>query len=253
MEQNKIIGIASLKGGVGKTTLALFMAQAWFDQGLRVLLVDLDSNNNATTYSLPMESEAEVNRRNVAHVFQSELELDDCIHTSRFGYDIVPATKDLHSIARDLAYDSSVNFHFVRQLEKSKYDIVLFDSPPSWGFETSLTMFASDLLISPVAYFDWVLQGFTDLEEPYLKTRQKLGKSAEAICVGTMIKKPEISKITSLGLPMAETIIPQSASIKKAELFKTKLKPDSAEYDAFRSLAGEVLFKFNPSKKRKIA
>ncbi|MFM1927408.1 MAG: hypothetical protein RLZ06_984, partial [Actinomycetota bacterium] len=43
-----VLSVSSLKGGVGKTTVALGLASAAFAQGLKTLVVDLDPQCDAT-------------------------------------------------------------------------------------------------------------------------------------------------------------------------------------------------------------
>lgn len=47
----KVIAITNQKGGVGKTTTTFNLGVALAKQGKRVLVVDVDSQNNLTTYA----------------------------------------------------------------------------------------------------------------------------------------------------------------------------------------------------------
>ncbi|PJZ89503.1 ParA family protein, partial [Leptospira levettii] len=99
----KIFTIASLKGGSGKTTLSIFLAQTFVSKGLKVLLIDLDHNNNSTTYSLRETDPGfdDVDDRNVAHAIIGSKEIEEVIYSSVHGYDVIPATPSLHSISVD--------------------------------------------------------------------------------------------------------------------------------------------------------
>src|SRR5699024_5745871 len=49
LERVHVLSVSSLKGGVGKTTVALGLASASFSRGLRTLVVDLDPQSDAST------------------------------------------------------------------------------------------------------------------------------------------------------------------------------------------------------------
>ena len=51
----KIISVVNNKGGVGKTTVTVNLAHALTRRGQRVLVVDMDSQCNATSFLLPKE------------------------------------------------------------------------------------------------------------------------------------------------------------------------------------------------------
>ena len=81
----KIITIASLKGGVGKSTLAIFLSQALAQLNTRVLVIDADPNNNMTDYFLRKIPSEEIESRNLYHVLAGKLSADVRRNSNRTG------------------------------------------------------------------------------------------------------------------------------------------------------------------------
>ena len=99
--RTRVMVVANQKGGVGKTTTTVNMAAALAQHGLRVLVVDLDPQGNASTAlsidhhrGTPSTYDALVDGVPLADVVQSSPEID--------GLLVVPATIDLAGAEIDL-------------------------------------------------------------------------------------------------------------------------------------------------------
>lgn len=130
------IGVISIKGGVGKTTIASSLAADLANHhGKKVLLVD--ANYSAPNLGLHMdivEPEATIH-----HVLEGRYGLRKAIH-NRFGVDVVPGS---------YVFDKNVNFLKLREkIEgvKNDYDFVILDSSPTLNEEILSSMLASDSL-----------------------------------------------------------------------------------------------------------
>jgi len=137
-----VISVISLKGGVGKTSVTLGLAGAARERGLRVLVVDLDPQANATMALDPAK---------VAHTTNDVLAdaragvLLDAITDSGWGtgVDVVAAEPGLE--LRNLPErDGALRLRkAMRGLEDRGYGLVLVDSPPSLGELTRNALTAS--------------------------------------------------------------------------------------------------------------
>ena len=158
-----VISVINLKGGVGKTTTTVALAEAFSDSDnmrKRVLVIDLDPQTNATTMLIGEEKWRRLNEKGhtLARLFQDALNLNtkefdiDATLQSRVSdvksvtsLDLLPSSLDLISVQDRLGSVPSGDFFSVNPTDilqravKSKldnYDLVLIDCPPNLGIIT---------------------------------------------------------------------------------------------------------------------
>jgi len=159
-----ILTISSLKGGVGKTSTAIFLAQAMVNRGHRVLVVDLDHNNNLTDYFLRGASLDEIDGKNIREVLTGKAALPSAIWKLVLGpdmpMDIIPATPSLATIGIECASNPASVLRLRSALRKLDYDHVIIDTPPALTLELTAGLYAADMVIVPVSASRWTVQGY---------------------------------------------------------------------------------------------
>ena len=158
-----VLSVSSLKGGVGKTTVALGLASAAFSRGLRTLVIDLDTQCDATTglgaigeFSETCADVLQSPRHNIVH---------RAIVASSWSK-IQPGTIDVMvGSPRSQAHDNPYpTISEVWKLEialtkvEKNYDLVIIDTPPSINGLTRTAWVASDrvLIVSEPSLFSVV-------------------------------------------------------------------------------------------------
>jgi chromosome partitioning protein len=185
-EHLRIFTVANQKGGVGKTTTAVNIAAALSMGGLRVLVIDLDPQGNAST-ALGVEHrdnngiyEVLMGTANIATVVQKVAGFPslDCI-SSNTG--LAQAEINLVSmVARELrlkeAIDELVN---IKIKEDNPYDYIFIDCPPSLGLLTVNAFAAAKELMIPIQCEYYALEGLTQLLETYQVVKKRLNSTLE--------------------------------------------------------------------------
>lgn len=90
----EVIGIASGKGGVGKTTVTINLAIALAQRGRRVMLFDADLGMANAQIALGVQAPF-----NIGHVLRGEKSLEEVIVTTRHGVRLVPGASGLRDLA----------------------------------------------------------------------------------------------------------------------------------------------------------
>ena len=159
----RMIAIGNKKGGVGKTTTTVNLGAALAFQGKKVLIIDMDSQGNATS-GLGIER-ADV-KQSVYEVLVDQIEAAGAIlPTSRENLWILPSTLQLAGAEIELATADHRESRLKQAIEpiKDDYDYILVDCPPSLG-QLSLNAFtASDTILIPVQCEYYALEGLSQL------------------------------------------------------------------------------------------
>ena len=140
------ISIASLKGGVGKTTTTINLAACLAERGYEVVVVDLDGQANATDWIAP---ERDLTTPGSGEVIAQELDPREILHeTTIDGVRLLAATESLQELEKSLGWGAERRLR--RLMRKVDADIVLYDCPPSQDVRVVSAMMASDWVIVPV-------------------------------------------------------------------------------------------------------
>ncbi len=131
----RVIGILSLKGGVGKTSSVVSLGAALASFGKKVLLID--ANFSAPNLGIHLNIIEPENT--IHHVLTGDSKIEDAIYNVG-DFEILPA-----SIYPRKRFDPLKLKGEVKKL-KRKYDFILIDSSPSLNNETLATMISSDEL-----------------------------------------------------------------------------------------------------------
>lgn len=220
-----IITLSSLKGGVGKTGLCVFLAQAFKATGLSVLCIDLDPNNNLTDYFLRSTGPEEIEKSSVAHVLAGSRAAEKCI---------IPAFVDVIGCTLSLALaeiPERRRLAFGPAIARLRYDVVLIDTPPAHGPLLSAGMAASDLVLVPLGYSRWSAQAFLFLANQARHIRP----------VATLVNATQAQKLkASCPGDFLRTIIKRSAAVKTACDNGRPLAMHSKSFQEFKALAEEI-------------
>ncbi|NRB18227.1 MAG: ParA family protein [Rhodobacteraceae bacterium] len=251
----RIIAIANQKGGVGKTTTTINLAAALVESGLRVLVVDLDPQGNAST-GLGIDSAD----RNLTtyDLLIGETPLKDVIRTTGIeGLCIVPATVDLSSADIELIANERRSFLLhdaLRQTDMDEYDwdYVLIDCPPSLNLLTVNAMIAAHSVLIPLQSEFFALEGVSQLMMTIRDVRQTANSELriEGIVLTMYDKRNNLSQQVeqdardNLGDLVFETKIPRNVRVSEAPSYALPVlqyDPNSQGALAYRSLAVELI------------
>jgi chromosome partitioning protein len=173
-----VIAFANQKGGVAKTTTTLNLGVAFAEQGLHVLLIDLDPQGNLTM-SQGMNPDAI--EQSMFDVLVHRLPIEQVIEQREV--DIAVSSIDL--AGAELALSSQIGRE--RALEKAlapvkeRYDYILIDTPPSLGLLTINAFVAAAGVIVPVQTEYLSLRGLVQLENTLQMVRENLNPAVDVI------------------------------------------------------------------------
>lgn len=139
----KSIAFASKKGGVSKTTSALFTG-LYLSKKYRTLLVDLDSQNALTDFFF--EDYQDIT---IFEAFKGDVPFRECIHTFTDTLSVIPNKLTFDEINHwNKAGKEFILKDELKHLE-SEFDYIVIDTPPSLNTETVIGLVCADVVVIP--------------------------------------------------------------------------------------------------------
>jgi chromosome partitioning protein len=141
----KIIAINSIKGGTGKSTLAILLINALTGTGFRCLAIDADSSNHSLSFFLSdRETVNPIQDKTVFHLFTGE-PVNDCAKAINKNLDLISGDVRLNEFR---STDSLKRLK--RSLQGVDYDFVIIDTSPTYDNIIGNVFTASDILLIPI-------------------------------------------------------------------------------------------------------
>jgi chromosome partitioning protein len=247
------IAVATVKGGVGKTTTAVNLGGALAEAGSRVLLVDMDQQANLSSVFLDDALDLGVTVANI--LVDTDLPTADAIRQTAFeGLDLLPSNLELSRLDLQLAGDAEAQYYLGEKLDEvaGDYDHIIVDCPPSLGLQTISALVASEGVIIPVECQEWAARGSAYILEVMGKVRRRANPDLRLL--GYLINRYDSRRKVeeSYRAVLYErfpgqvfgTVIRNSVRYPEAVTTRqpiTSYRPSSEQAEHFRQLAREVL------------
>lgn len=185
-KNGKIISFINMKGGVGKTSLSIgvadFLAHHMGESNLKVLVIDADPQFNATQALLDSYYNGDYfddilpNEKTINKLFKPQVQFSQQYKSPSYDELILKLTENLHIVCGDLSLvlaNKSSDYSHVKRLKRfikdnklrEIYDFIIIDCPPTLTIYTDSALMASDYYLIPNRIDRYSIIGISSLQK----------------------------------------------------------------------------------------
>lgn len=245
-----VLAVANQKGGVGKTTTTINVGASLASGGSQTLLVDLDSQCNATV-SLGLGADQHPSSYDclLGNVSIAEA----AIPAGPDNLWIVPASRDLAGAAVELPRIEGSETRLRESLGpvRERFSYTLLDCPPALGPVTINALTAADRVVVPIQAEYLALEGLVQFLDTLALVRRELNPDLElaGLLITMHDERLRLARDVEQELRehfsdlVFETVIPRSVRVAESPSHGLPVAthaPNSRGADAYRRLAEEV-------------
>lgn len=212
----RVVSIINQKGGVGKTTTAVYLAYALAAAGKKVLALDLDASRNM---SIEMR-QGEEPEYTCIDAFSGDCDTEDAIYNIGKNLDIMCGSKDLAAAPWTKRFQDGDMTVVRDELEQiaDNYDFAVVDTPPTLGVLMTNALGASDDIVIPAETDMASVLGISDLKTYIENVKDSVNPGLRI--AGILVTRASMNTVmTRTGLEMLE----QAAEALGTKVFNTKI------------------------------
>ena len=195
----KVIAVINQKGGVGKSTTTIELANIIAAKGKRVLLLDLDPQRNTTKYV-----GADFSKPSIYEVLHAEKHIRDAIQKCG-RIDVIASSEDLSKADRQfIDHDDIYLLADIIGFVAEDYDYVFIDNAPARNVLLTMTYVATDYVIIPSEADDGAIDGVDAVNKDIFKYRQSKRPITQAKIAMVILNKLRTSNLNNETINLLE-------------------------------------------------
>jgi len=248
-----ILASYSIKGGVGKTALAVNLAYAFGRRGHRTLLVDLDPQGAAAFYFRvsPAESFKMTKGDKMGDLLRHNIRESDYP-----GLDVLPSNLAYRNfdIMLDRLKKSQKQLSRMLRTLKGDYDTIVLDCPPNITLLSENVFIASDLILVPViptTLSERTLHQLFEFFDEKKMPEEKIVPFFSMVQTTKTMHRELLAELPGKFPAFLQTSIPFTVEVEKMGLFRQPLEvhaPNERAAKAYHDLSEEILSKLRNGK-----
>lgn len=237
------------KGGVGKSSLTVNLAAISAQQGLKTLIIDLDTQCNSSRYLnlenvSKEESIAEFFEQTITFHIRKRPAIEFCQETAFENLYLIPGSTKLSDIESEL--DSRHKIYKLRdglQQLANEFDRIYIDTAPALNFYSLSALIGADRCLIPIDCDDFAIQGLFSLQqhieeikEDHNENLEVEGIIANQYMANAKLPNHIVNELIEKDYPVIPHYISQSVKMRESHQEKKPLIYMAAKHKLTQSL-----------------